>query len=86
LFLNQEQERRNERNEFNQKETRITYFRSYNQKPQRKEYLKEYRKVRQLIAKYNPLYQNQRKTDRHKLSDQDRYRIKILTQEVAKRG
>jgi len=83
LLLNQEQHEEQEVKTYN---SRANYFRSYNQKPPRKEYLKEYNKLRRLVAKYNPTYQDQRKNDRHKLSDQDRYRIKILTQEFKKRG
>jgi len=83
LFLNQERGKGNEVKSF---KNRAEYFRSYNQQPHRKEYLKEYGKVRRLIAKYNPTYQDKRKEDRHKLTDQDRYRVKILTQELEKKG
>lgn len=83
MFFNQEQygERENKI-----KESRREYFRSYNQQPHRKLYLKEYSRLRRILSKYNPLYQDQRKSDRHKLTDQDRYRIEILTQELTKRG
>ena len=83
MFLSQRlyEERKSE---FNQ--SRAEYFRLYNQKLLRKEYLKEYGKVRRLVAKYNPAYQDHRKGDRHKLTDQDRYRVKILTHELEKRG
>ena len=87
MFLNQKQHEKREREvRIHNNKSRAEYFRLYNQKPPRKEYLKEYGKVRRLVAKYNPTYQNQRKRDRHKLTDQDRYRVKILTHELEKRG
>lgn len=85
MFLNQEQFREWQ-GEVKISNNRREYFRSYNQQPHRQEYLKEYSQIRRLVAKYNRTYQDQRKQDRHKLTDQDRYRIKILTQELKKKG
>lgn len=60
-------------------QSRRDYFHSYNQKPHRQEYLKECGKVRRLVAKYNPLYQDKRLGDRHKLNSKTRYRLKKIT-------
>jgi hypothetical protein len=77
---------RNEEKQVKISQGRKEYFRSYNQKSHRQEYLKGCGQVRRLVAKYNPVYKDTRKNDRHKLTDQERYRIKILTQESEKRG
>jgi hypothetical protein len=76
LFLNQKRKRDNE---VKQLKNRGEYFRTYNQQPHRQEYLKEYSQVRRLVAKYNPIYQDKRKGDRHKLDSKTRYRLKKIT-------
>jgi len=81
LLLNQARKR-----DVKQFQSRAKYFRSYNQQPHRKEYLREYSKVRRLVAKYNPTYQDKKKGDRHKLSRKNRYQLKALTQELVQRG
>lgn len=75
MFLNQEQRGR----KFEAFRSRVEYFRSYNQQPCRQEYLKECSKIRRLVAKYNPLYQDKRQGDRHKLDPKTRYRLKKIT-------
>lgn len=74
MFLNQARGRDDKVKKF---KNRAEYFQTYNQ--QRKEYLKECGKVRRLVAKYNPEYQDQRKGDRHKFNPKTRYRLKKIT-------
>jgi hypothetical protein len=75
LFLNQ----RKRNDGVNLVQSRKDYFHSYNQQLHRKEYLKECGKVRRLVAKYNPFYQDYRQGDRHKLDSKTRYRLKKIT-------
>ena len=84
MFTNEQL--RNEEVKLKLPRKRAGYFRTYNQKPHRQDYLKKCSQVRRLVAKYNPTYQDKRKGDRHKLNRKNRYQLKILTQELTKRG